>query len=123
MSEGGLPDTPIIRSVLRNYNPNRSGDIYVVFKPHRFVNDFDGLVVTSSHGSPYSYDTYVPVVFAGGNLKEQKYPPDRNGGSGTHDRGRFRRQTAVGLAHRAAAGSDGSSWNGPHSTGNGSSRS
>ena len=59
---GRLPDTPTIRRVLNNFNPRRSGDIYLVFEPHRFINDFDGLVVASTHGSPWSYDTYVPVI-------------------------------------------------------------
>jgi predicted AlkP superfamily pyrophosphatase or phosphodiesterase len=62
---GNIPDLPVMKSVLRNFNPRRSGDIYVVFEPHWFINDFDGLVVASSHGSPWRYDTFVPVVFAG----------------------------------------------------------
>jgi hypothetical protein len=61
---GNLPSTPILRSVLNNFNPKRSGDIYVVFEPHRFINDFDGLVVACTHGSPWSYDTFVPVIVA-----------------------------------------------------------
>ncbi len=69
---GNLPDTPILRSVLRNYNPQRSGDIFVVFEPHCFINDFDGLIVAVTHGSPWSYDTFVPVVFAGGKLTGQR---------------------------------------------------
>ena len=63
LRSGGLPDTPTIRRVLNNFNPRRSGDIYLVFEPHRFINDFDGLTVASTHGSPWSYDTYVPVIF------------------------------------------------------------
>lgn len=59
---GNLPDTPILRSVLNNFNPKRSGDIYVVFEPHRFINDFDGLIVACTHGSPWTYDTFVPVI-------------------------------------------------------------
>ena len=62
LREGNLPDTPILRAVLNNFNPSRSGDIYVVYEPHRFINDFDGLVVACTHGSPWSYDTYVPVI-------------------------------------------------------------
>ena len=50
--------------MLRNFQPKRSGDIYVVFEPHRFINDFDGLVVACTHGSPWNYDTYVPVIIA-----------------------------------------------------------
>jgi predicted AlkP superfamily pyrophosphatase or phosphodiesterase len=65
LASGGLPDTPLIESILRNYNPRRSGDIYLVFDPNRFINDFDGLTVASTHGSPWRYDSYVPIMFAG----------------------------------------------------------
>jgi hypothetical protein len=65
LASGGLPDTPLIRSVLRNFNPKRSGDIYLVFDPNRFINDFGGLTVAATHGSPWRYDTFVPIMFAG----------------------------------------------------------
>jgi predicted AlkP superfamily pyrophosphatase or phosphodiesterase len=72
MTEGRLPDTPLMRSVLNNYNPRRSGEIYVVFQPNWFINDFDGLAVAVTHGSPWRYDTFVPVIFAGTGLKPQR---------------------------------------------------
>jgi predicted AlkP superfamily pyrophosphatase or phosphodiesterase len=64
-----LPDTLLMRSILRNYHPKRSGDIYLVFEPNVFINDFDGLEVASTHGSPWRYDTYVPLIFAGNGLR------------------------------------------------------
>ena len=72
MAEGRLPDTPLLRSVLNNYNPRRSGEIYVVFQPNWFINDFDGLAVAATHGSPWRYDTFVPVIFAGAGLEPRK---------------------------------------------------
>jgi len=66
--EGKIPDTRLYRQILRNFNPKRSGDIYLVLEPHWFVNDFDGLTVASTHGSPWRYDTFVPVIFAGNGL-------------------------------------------------------
>ena len=66
---GRLPDTLLIRSILRNFHPKRSGDIFLVFEPNIFINDFDGLEVASTHGSPWRYDTFVPVMFAGGGLQ------------------------------------------------------
>ena len=69
---GRVPDTPVTRSILRNYNPNRSGDIYVVFEPNRFINDFDGLMVATTHGSPWRYDTYVPIIFAGMGIRTRR---------------------------------------------------
>jgi len=63
-----LPDTLMMRSILRNFHPKRSGDIYLVFEPNVFINDFDGLTVAATHGSPWRYDTFVPLIFAGSGL-------------------------------------------------------
>lgn len=67
-----LPDTAMMRSILRNFHPKRSGDIYLVFEPNVFISDFDGLTVASTHGSPWRYDTFVPVMFAGSGLSAAK---------------------------------------------------
>lgn len=66
-----VANTLMTRSVLHNFHRKRSGDIFVVFEPYVFINDFDGLIVASTHGSPWKYDTYVPVLFAGAGLKAQ----------------------------------------------------
>ena len=68
LATGRVPDTVMTRAVLKNYHASRSGDIYIVFSPNVFINDFDGLVVASTHGSPWQYDTFVPVIFAGAGL-------------------------------------------------------
>ena len=65
---GNLPDTRMVRSIRSNFHAKRSGDIYLVFEPNVFINDFDGLTVASTHGSPWRYDTFVPVMFAGAGL-------------------------------------------------------
>jgi predicted AlkP superfamily pyrophosphatase or phosphodiesterase len=67
-----LPDTLLMRSVLHNFHPKRSGDIYLVFEPDVFINDMDGLTVASTHGSPWRYDTFVPIFFAGSGLPAMK---------------------------------------------------
>jgi len=64
-----LPDTALLRTILKNFHPKRSGDIYVVFEPNVFITDFDGLTVASTHGSPWRYDTFVPVIFAGTDME------------------------------------------------------
>jgi len=68
LTRGELPDTPLTDKVLRNFNPKRSGDIYVVFESHSFINDMDGLSVATTHGSPWTYDSYVPVIFVGAGI-------------------------------------------------------
>jgi len=67
-----LADNEMMSSIKRNYHAKRSGDIYVVFEPNIYINDFDGLTVASTHGSPWRYDTYVPVIFAGAGLSAAK---------------------------------------------------
>ncbi|MGB5733468.1 MAG: hypothetical protein WBM40_03380, partial [Thiohalocapsa sp.] len=69
LRNGGLPDTALMRSILRNFHPKRSGDIYLVFEPNIFIADFDGLTVASTHGSPWRYDSFVPVMFAGAGVQ------------------------------------------------------
>ena len=72
LRENNLPSTRLINSVLRNFNPLRSGDIFVVFEAHSFLREADGLPAAVSHGSPWRYDTYVPVVFSGGTLSARR---------------------------------------------------
>jgi predicted AlkP superfamily pyrophosphatase or phosphodiesterase len=72
LRENTLPSTPLIDTILRNFNPERSGDIFVVFEPHSFLHEADGLPAAVTHGSPWRYDTYVPVVFAGGTLSARR---------------------------------------------------
>jgi len=65
---GDIPEMPLTRAITNNFNPKRSGDVMVVFAPHWFINDFDGLEVASTHGSPWRYDTFVPIIFAGADV-------------------------------------------------------
>jgi predicted AlkP superfamily pyrophosphatase or phosphodiesterase len=69
IARGTLPNNALTRAIHNNYNPARSGNIYVVFKPGRFINDMDGLSATVTHGSLWRYDTYVPIIFAGYGLE------------------------------------------------------
>ncbi|MCZ6458598.1 MAG: alkaline phosphatase family protein [Gammaproteobacteria bacterium] len=65
-----LPDSKLLRQIRNTYHPQRSGDIYVVQAPYWF--NFDRGPVAAMHGSPWSYDTHVPVIFAGGRIPAQK---------------------------------------------------
>jgi predicted AlkP superfamily pyrophosphatase or phosphodiesterase len=69
LMEGNVPHTENMRLILNSHNPKRSGNIFVLFEPNWFINDFDGLTVACTHGSLWNYDTFVPVIFAGANIK------------------------------------------------------
>ncbi|MDJ0992326.1 MAG: alkaline phosphatase family protein [Dinoroseobacter sp.] len=49
--------------IRRNYHPARSGDIYVVQTPYAFL--FEDGPISVMHGSPWRYDTHVPILVAG----------------------------------------------------------
>ncbi len=72
LRRGQVPEGLLMQAIRRNYHPKRSGDIYLVFEPNVFINAFDGLAVASTHGSPWHYDTHVPVIFAGDGLNGRK---------------------------------------------------
>jgi len=70
LENGSLPELPLTAQVLRAWNRELSGDLYLV---QNAFSLFGGLVAT--HGSPYTYDTNVPLVFHGKTwIKPGKYP-------------------------------------------------
>jgi predicted AlkP superfamily pyrophosphatase or phosphodiesterase len=71
IERGTVPENFLTTAISHNYHPKRSGNIYVVFNPGWFINDLDGLSVAVVHGSPWRYDTFVPIIFAGYGLKSQ----------------------------------------------------
>jgi arylsulfatase A-like enzyme len=57
------PDRKLFQQIRNNYHPQRAGDIYIVQEPYWF--NFDKGPVAGMHGSPWNYDTHVPVIFLG----------------------------------------------------------
>ena len=60
------PDSRLLHQIRNNIHPVRSGDIYLVQDPYWF--NFDKGPVAGMHGSPWNYDTHVPVIFAGAGM-------------------------------------------------------
>ena len=58
------------RPIRRNFHPERSGDIYVVQSPYSFLLDPGAISVM--HGSPWRYDTHVPILFAGPGIEASR---------------------------------------------------
>lgn len=55
--------TPLVEAVRNNQHHSRSGDIYVAQSPYWFL--FDEGPIAAMHGSPWRYDTHVPIIIAG----------------------------------------------------------
>jgi predicted AlkP superfamily pyrophosphatase or phosphodiesterase len=60
---------PLREQVRRNHHDARSGDIYVIQDPYWFL--FDEGPIAAMHGSPWRYDTHVPIIFSGPDIDAQ----------------------------------------------------
>jgi predicted AlkP superfamily pyrophosphatase or phosphodiesterase len=58
--------------VMKGFNGERSGDIVFVLKPY-LISGSGKPGVGTTHGSAYSYDTHVPVIFYGSAFKPGRY--------------------------------------------------
>lgn len=70
--QSGLPslqESPIYEQVRRNTHGTRSGNIYVAQDPYWFL--FDKGPVAVMHGSPWRYDTHVPLIIVGPSIQPQ----------------------------------------------------
>jgi hypothetical protein len=54
--------------VVRSFNNVRSGDLEVLLEPY-WVRGSSG----TTHGTPYSYDTHIPLIFMGPGVKTGRY--------------------------------------------------
>jgi predicted AlkP superfamily pyrophosphatase or phosphodiesterase len=61
---------PIERRALHGFYPRRSGDIVLVQDPFKYLVEY---VITATHGSPYSYDTHVPMIIMGDGFRPGRY--------------------------------------------------
>jgi len=67
--DGRLPDTAIGRRVARSFHPKVSGDVVLVSDPYWVPGQLTG----TTHGTPYAYDTSVPLLLGGAGIKPGRY--------------------------------------------------
>jgi len=71
------PTDAVARRVLNGFYPQRSGDVIVVTEPYAIIfdlpDDSTDPLSTATHGSPYSYDTHVPLILMGRNFRPGSY--------------------------------------------------
>jgi predicted AlkP superfamily pyrophosphatase or phosphodiesterase len=71
------PADPVARRVIHGYQPQRSGDVVLVNKPYSItverLDDPTDFRWTATHGSPYSYDTHVPLIIMGRGFTAGRY--------------------------------------------------
>ncbi len=67
LKQGAYNETGIKGMMVRGYNFKRSGDIAYQLEPHWISG---GGAQGTTHGSAYSYDTHVPILFYGKGIKQ-----------------------------------------------------
>jgi predicted AlkP superfamily pyrophosphatase or phosphodiesterase len=63
------PGDTIARRVLHGFYPTRSGDVILVYEAFRYFET----TIPVTHGSPYSYDTHVPLILMGASFRAGHY--------------------------------------------------
>ncbi len=64
LSSGRLPANAITKSVANGFFASRNGNLIVIPQPFYLLGTPDA----ASHGTPYEYDTHVPVLFYGAGV-------------------------------------------------------
>jgi predicted AlkP superfamily pyrophosphatase or phosphodiesterase len=67
--EGRLPRTDVGDRIERSFHPQVSGDVVLVSEPFWVPGKLSG----TTHGSPYAYDTHVPLLLSGPGIRPGRY--------------------------------------------------
>jgi hypothetical protein len=68
LASGSIPQDRISQRVANGYNQRRSPDIQFIPEPYWTISN-----AVATHGTPYSYDAHVPVIFMGSGVKPGRY--------------------------------------------------
>lgn len=68
LEEGEVQHDPVSNRVARSFNSERSGDLEIVLEPY-WIRAAQG----TTHGTPYSYDTHIPLIFMGPGIRPGRY--------------------------------------------------
>jgi len=70
LAMGNVQQDAIGRAISLGFYPARSADLLVLQEPYALFEAAPG----TSHGTPYDYDTHVPLIFLGPQVKPGVYP-------------------------------------------------
>lgn len=67
--EGRMPQNEITRRIVNGFYPKVSGDLFVVSEAMHFTDPGTPGPYITTHGSPFAYDTHVPILIAGPGIR------------------------------------------------------
>lgn len=62
------PRDALAQKVRRSFHPERSGDVILVLQPYCLMSTY---LTGTTHGTPHSYDTHVPLLVYGPHIRPQ----------------------------------------------------
>ena len=65
---GAILEDPVGVSMRNGFNQARSGNVIVMLDPYWMVSRSG-----TTHGAPFDYDTHVPVLFLGPQIRAGRY--------------------------------------------------
>jgi predicted AlkP superfamily pyrophosphatase or phosphodiesterase len=72
VQEGRVADNDLAARLAKGFYPKVSGDVFVVTEQGWFTESSPSRLATT-HGSPYAYDTHVPLLLAGAGIRPGIY--------------------------------------------------
>lgn len=70
---GNVPNTDIGRRVMAGFNVERNGNVLLLVEPFVLIAEADDEFHGTAHGTPYHYDTHVPIIMMGKQVKSGTY--------------------------------------------------
>jgi len=70
ITNGQMPQGTIASRISNGFNIGRSGDVWLIIKPFMFLAEGE---IATTHGSPYDYDTHVPIILFGPGIRPNRY--------------------------------------------------
>ena len=74
---GRITESPVQNQIRRSFHPTRSGNVHMVPEQYWFLHSTEEAEkmgigsIAAIHGSPWAYDTFVPIFFAGHSVPAQ----------------------------------------------------
>jgi arylsulfatase A-like enzyme len=68
-SNAGKSVDPVASRVQHGFFPRRSGNVIFINQPFTYSST----AIQATHGSPYSYDTHVPLIIRGSGIRSGRY--------------------------------------------------
>ncbi len=70
---GQVLEDYVSRAVRNGFYRQRSGDLFIIPEAYWFFDDHPDSSHGTTHGTPFNYDTHVPVIFMGPGIKPGRY--------------------------------------------------